>query len=156
MYFPFCENLHCSDATWLFISTVYFHLLETTSFKCNFTFYIEAWCIFDFAYTFDLLCYAYILHPFSKFWYTFGLLVVYFRVTFGTVFGFKTCLCCILYCIALYNHHNAHIVSNLHSRGVDSYTRLGILRRIHKIWAHSDIFWSSWWRNMFITGAFLN
>ena len=105
--FPICENLHCSDATWLFISTVYFHLLETTSFKCNFTFYIEAWCIFDFAYTFDLLCYAYILHPFSKFWYTFGLLVVYFRVTFGTVFGFNTCLCCILYCIALCNHHNA-------------------------------------------------
>ena len=68
-----------------------------------------------------------------EFWYTFGLLVVYFRVTFGTVFGFNTCLCCILYCIAFHNHHNAHIVFNLHSRGVDSYTRLGILRRIHKI-----------------------
>ena len=44
---------------------------------------------------------------FFEFWYTFGLLVVYFRVTFGTVFGFNTCLCCILYCIALCNHHNA-------------------------------------------------
>ena len=44
---------------------------------------------------------------FFEFWYTFGLLVVYFRVTFGTVFGCNTCLCCILYCIVLCNHHNA-------------------------------------------------
>ena len=49
-----------------------------------FTFYIEAWCIFDFAYTFDLLCCAYILHLFildfgtlsGYLWYTFGLLLV--------------------------------------------------------------------------------
>ena len=150
---------------------------KPTLFRCNLTFHIDSLLSssgnyifqmqFYFLYWslvhvwlcvhvwFTLLCIYYAFF-FFEFWYTFGLLVVYFRVTFGTVFGFNTCLCCILYCIAFHNHHNAHIVFNLHSRGVDSYTRLGILRRIYKIWAHSDIFWSCWWRNMFITGTFLN
>ena len=30
-------------------------------------------------------------------------------VTFGTVFGFNTCLCCIVCCIALCNRHNVQV-----------------------------------------------
>ena len=80
-------KLHLSNATLLFILKLGAYLTLRTRLTY---FAMHIFCIF-----------------FFEFWYTSGLRVVYFRVTFGTVFGFNTCLCCILYCIALCNHHNA-------------------------------------------------
>ena len=97
--FPICENLHCSDANWLFILTVYFHLLETTSFQCNFPVHIEAWCIFDFAYTFSL-------HPFFEFWYASGLLVVYLRYFWYSLWlQYMFVLHIVLYCFVTITTH---------------------------------------------------